>query len=353
MSKLLAYSGLTTKVRAMEKNLLKEAEYEQIMGFHSVTDVVTFLEKQPGYRDVFNGVDIYALHRGDLEKYLLASSYRDFAKLYNFASVSQRKYLELYFMQFETHLLKQVLRGILNKHSVSFELSIIKPYFDKFSKIDLTLLAEAKSIDDYIASLKSTIYYGPMLIVHNMADVSLYDYELCLDLQYFEIMWNNRSKFLSGTDYKVVTMSYGYMIDLLNLQWIYRCKKYYKIANADVYSMLIPINYKLKKSQLHDMAVAENLNTLMEIFHQTYYYKKSKGFELEEESFETLYKILLDKHHTASFKTNPYSLACIDTYLYQKQQEISKLISLIECIRYSYPTDKIHNLLNNGGEQFD
>ena len=133
MAGLLAYSGLTTKVRAMEKNLLSEDDYSHIMHLNSVTEVVTFLEKHKGYRELFQGIDIYELHRGDLERFIHLSSYRDFSKLYNFASVGQRKYLELYFMKHETHLLKQILREILNKNCISFHLSAVKPYFDIFS----------------------------------------------------------------------------------------------------------------------------------------------------------------------------------------------------------------------------
>lgn len=353
MAKLLAYSGLTTKVRAMEKNLLHEDDYSQIMNLNSITEVVTFLEKQKGYENIFKGVNIYDLHRGDLEKFLYLSSYRDFSKLYNFASVRQRKYLELYFMKYETHLLKKILREILNKNYVSYDLSAIKPYFDNFSKINLPLLSEAKSVDDFILSLKGTIYYESLVRIYEISNTLLYDYELCLDLQYFETMWGSRKKFLSGVDYEVITRSYGYKIDLLNLQWIYRCKKYYKISNADIYAMLIPINYKFSKSQIKEMVNAETLNAMMETFSKTYYYKKVKALALEDGSHEKLYKILMDKHHNTSFKANPYSLACIDTYLYQKQQEISKLISLIECIRYSYPFDKINKMLNNGGEKID
>lgn len=353
MAKLLAYSGLTTKVRAMEKNLLNEEDYSQIINLNSVTEVVSYLEKHRGYAELFKGINIYELHRGELEKFLHLSSYRDFSKLYNFASVNQRKYLELYFMKHETHLLKQLLREILNKNCISSDISAVKPYFDKFSKINLSLLSEAKSVDNFITSLKGTIYYEPLIRVQEIPNTLLYDYELCLDLQYFETMWGSRKKYLSGVDYEVITQSYGYKLDLLNLQWIYRCKKYYKISNADIYAMLIPIYYKFKKSQIKEMVEAETINGMLQEFSKTYYYKKAKSLALEDGSHEKLYRILMDKHHNKSFKANPYSLACIDTYLYRKQQEISKLISLIECIRYSYSSDKINNLLNNGGERID
>ena len=97
MSHLLAYSGLTTKVRAMESNLITHEMFTEMAGLSSVTEVVNYIGNLKSYKDIFNSVDVNGLHRGDLERYLLLSSYKDFGKLYNFASVKQRKYLEIYF----------------------------------------------------------------------------------------------------------------------------------------------------------------------------------------------------------------------------------------------------------------
>lgn len=350
MTNLLAYSGLTTKVRAMEGNLLSEQDFSQIMSLSSVTEVISFLEKQKGYKNFLGNSNIYDIHRGDLEKHLMVSAYRDYAKLYNFASVSQRKYLELYFMKYETHLLKQILREILNTGHIEYDLSIIKPYLDKFSKINVSLLSGTTTLEEFTEALKDTVYYKPLMALHSASNTLLFDYELCLDLQYFETMWKGRDKYLSGTDYKVITASYGMMIDLLNIQWIYRCKKYYSMSGPQVVAMLIPVNYKLKKQQLREMANADSLESMLNIFGKTYYSKMIRSLSLDINRQDLLYKLLMDKQHNASFKTNPYSIACIDTYLYKKQQEISKLIYLIECIRYSYPPDKINTIMNNGGE---
>ncbi len=41
------------------------------------------------------------------------------------------------------------------------------------------------------------------------------------------------------------TRDCGTKIDLLNLQWIYRAKKYYHLLPPDIYSMTIPIHYRL------------------------------------------------------------------------------------------------------------
>lgn len=45
----MAYSGLTTKIRAMQAKLLTQADYETISGFTDVVQVVEFLKTKPAY----------------------------------------------------------------------------------------------------------------------------------------------------------------------------------------------------------------------------------------------------------------------------------------------------------------
>lgn len=347
MSNLLAYSGLTTKVRAMESNLITQEKFAEMAGLSSVTEVVGYIGNLKAYKDIFKDIDINSLHRGDLERYLLLSSYKDFGKLYNFASVKQRKYLEIYFMRYETHILKQIFRELADKHKIIMDLSVIKPYFERFSDLNLDVISKSVTIDDCILGLNNTKYFPPLKRVQSLGNASLFDYELALDLLYFETMWNCRSKYLKGTDYKVITEAYGTKIDLLNLQWVYRCKKFYNLKPENIYSMLIPINYKLKSSQLKQFVNAENISAMSEIFKTTYYSKINEDFDLNTDSYESLYGPYMNKIYSLTFKNNPYSLACINTYLSRKGQEISKLISLTECIRYSLPASEILEILNN------
>ena len=53
--------------------------------------------------------------------------------------------------------------------------------------------------------------------------------------------------FFSGNDLAEITKAYGEKFDMLNLQFIFRSKRYFNMAPADIYALLIPMNYKLKK----------------------------------------------------------------------------------------------------------
>ena len=111
MGNLLTYSGLTTKVRAMESRFFTERQYEELASLATVGDALEFIKSQPAYGEVLASADS-STHRSELEKLLLLSRYRDFEKLYRFAGPGPRKFLSLYFSGFEIALLKRCLRSI-------------------------------------------------------------------------------------------------------------------------------------------------------------------------------------------------------------------------------------------------
>ena len=91
MSGLLSYSGLTTKIRAMQSHLLNDQNFREIVELESVPQAVSYLKQHKGYEDLFEGYNEADLHRGQIEKMLRLTVYRDFSKLYRFANVEQRK----------------------------------------------------------------------------------------------------------------------------------------------------------------------------------------------------------------------------------------------------------------------
>ena len=49
MGTLLSYSGLSTKIRAMQSQLMTKKQYQEISQMESVSQIVAYLKKQPGF----------------------------------------------------------------------------------------------------------------------------------------------------------------------------------------------------------------------------------------------------------------------------------------------------------------
>ena len=97
---LVAYSGMTTKIRAMKNKLLSPEQYEEITHFTTVAELISFLQTTPAYGEVLASMDPALAHRGEVESRMTFSTYSDFSKIYHFAGNSQKKYLEYYFMKY-------------------------------------------------------------------------------------------------------------------------------------------------------------------------------------------------------------------------------------------------------------
>ena len=67
MGTLLSYSGLSTKIRAMQSRLMTEKQYQEIAQMESVTQVVAYLKRQPGFAKLWADLDESSLHRGEIE----------------------------------------------------------------------------------------------------------------------------------------------------------------------------------------------------------------------------------------------------------------------------------------------
>lgn len=339
MSGLRTYSGITTKIRAIRSRMLKKEQFLEMAGFHSVVEVINYLKGTDAYKDMFMSIKPEDLHRGNIEKLLKMCYYKDFENLYLFANTEQRKYLLLFFKRYELSFLKGCLRNICRTNSEDRSNKEVISIFKKYSKLDAEALQAEVTIEGFVEKLKGTGYYLQLKHVIENEKHSLFDYEIALDYYYFTMLWKEQKKKYKGLDAKIMERSLGYKIDILNMQWIYRSKKYYMLSEAEVYAMLIPINYMLTKADIVELVESKNIEDLSVALRNTFYGKLYP--EIVGENLEDIYIYLLDKVHEKDGMKYPYSVAIINSYLYKKEYEINKITTIMEAIRYSLDYEKI------------
>lgn len=332
MGNLLSYSGLSTKIRAMQAKLVGEKEYREIAQLTSVPQVAAYLKKQPGYSDLWADLDENALHRGEIEKLLTHSIHQNFAKLYRFANPQQRTFMALYFKRYEIAVMKECLRKIFDKGRVALDLSLFNDFFSKHSKIDLDKLTAASTVEEFINSLQGTEYYSPLSKIGNEYTPLLFDYGMALDQYYFSNIWKVKDKLFRKKDLSEIIKAYGNKFDMLNLQWIYRAKKYYRMTPTDIYALLIPVQYKLSQKEIMALVEATNMEEFGRILDKTAYKKRFP--DLTPETLEEYYTLNLRTILETEARKNPHSVIMIYSYLYHKEHEVDRLTAAIECIRY-------------------
>lgn len=339
MGNLLAYSGIVTKVRAMEAKLLTKEQFNEIMGMGSVPEVVTYLIQNTVYREILENLDPSLVHRGNIEKLLILSLYGDYTKIYRFCTLDQRKILRLYLKRHEVELINYCLRIVINHYQEPFDLNHKKAFFDRYSQISIDKLIHARTTDELIENLKGTEYYGTLKKLRDGGKATLFDYDLTLNLYYFTSMWKGHKKILKDKELELFERDYGTQINMLNIQWIYRAKKYFSLSPPDIYALLIPVQYKMRTELMKEMVEAPDLETFQKAVEKTSYARHYDfGQNLTVEKMYTDYLYYL---YTTDRRRNPYSIASINTYLFLKEEEIKKLTTVMECVRYGVSPDEI------------
>ena len=255
---LLAYSGITTKVRAMESRLLKPEQFQELAEQEDVRSAADYLKAQPAYAEVFEGLDDTKLHRGYMEQILTQSEYRDFTRLYRFSGVKQRRFLDLYFKHYEVEVIKKLLRHVLGGREGQPDLSMFQDFFEKHSDLNLELLCRAKNFSEFTEALEGTVYGELLKQMQENGQPGLFDCELKLDLFYFRSLWKLRSKILSKEERKILDVCFGSRLDLLNIQWICRARNFYRLSPAEIYALLIPVHYRLRADKVRQLVDAED-----------------------------------------------------------------------------------------------
>lgn len=336
MNNVIAYSGIATKIRAMRAKLLKTEDYLALASMGTVMDIIAYLKDTKAYGTLLRQMDDSLYHRGNIEKILVQSLYDDYTRLYRFSNREQREFLKLYLRRYEVDLINHCLRIVFNHYKMTFDLDYKKPFFDKYSDINIDLLITSGDVNDLVENLKGTEYYDPLSRVRDSGADGLFDYDLALNLYYFSTMWKKGKHLLSKKDLAVFTRNLGMKIDLMNLQWIYRAKKYYYMLAPDIYTMLIPIQYRLPAETFKLLVEAPTVEEFFQILNDKTSYGKKYHFD-EEHRVEEIVEECLKQLYVTAYRNHPYSMACLYTYLFLKEEEMNKITTVLECIRYGLP----------------
>ncbi|MCP1100828.1 V/A-type H+-transporting ATPase subunit C [Aequitasia blattaphilus] len=339
MSSMMAYSGIVTKIKAMEAKLLTEQDFEEISNMKNVPEVIEFLKQRPGYEKYINQMDPSLYHRRHVEKMLIQSLYDDYTRVYRFANATQRKFMKFYIKHYEVDLINYCLRILFNHYDWPFDLDYKKPFYDQYSQLSIDRLVTSKSVDDLIENIKDTEYYKPLQQIHESGAATIFDYDLALELYSFSAIWKSRKRALNKKELDLFTRDMGTAIDLINLQWIYRAKKYYNMLAPDIYSMTIPVQYRFSVDEFKDLVEAPSVDEFIAKVQETSYAKK---YNIDNtKTLEQMYNDCMIKLYLADRRSNPYSVASINTYFFLKETEITKLTTALECIRYGLSSREI------------
>ena len=338
MTNSLTYGGIITKVKAMSSHLVKEADFKRIVELDSIAELINYLRTKPSYEQIFKDVNETTIHRGQIEELMKTSLLMDFGKIYTFGTREQRAFLDVFFLRYEVNILKECLELIYNQKN-TLHLAEFQPFFEKHSELNITALAECESLDEYISYLKDTKYEAILSNLHNSNNtISLSDFEAQLDIFCYQRIWKMLNKNFKGKEKKRMLTLFGTQIDILNIMWIYRSKKFYDVSAKEIYLTIIPIHFHLRKEQIVKLVESSGVTEFLSALQTTYYSYLEK--EYAKGSIESIYSEQMHKNYKQLLRSASHSMLNVLYYLFLKEEELDHVTTALECIRYNLEPDE-------------
>jgi len=136
-------------------------------------------------------------------------------------------------------------------------------------------------------------------------------------VQYYLSLWRKLNKMdkLGSMNRKPginsMKQSLGLDIDLRNVLWIYRLRKYHNIQGHAVYGHLIPVRHRFSKADIANMVNCRNIDEIMRPYRQAAGLAGAR-FDSPEKYFATL----VCQKYNSEFRKNANSLTGACGYLY-------------------------------------
>lgn len=337
MFRIFKYSHISAKIKAMKGKMLTEEDYQTLMKKTNVSEIATYLKYDTYYSNALQDLNEANVHRGYLEILLYQAEIADALKIARYTTGDDKTIYRYVYRKYEIEDLKKMLRTLqMGKSLTEIDRKIL--FISKYSKINFKEALKAKNILELVESVKGTNFYGilkPLII--DSEHIDLFAAEMALDLYYFTRLVG-QIKMFKGSEKETLYSLFGADADMKNIFWIYRGKKYYQIHKEMLYRYLIPLSYKLHKSEIVKMVEAQDIEEFMEVLSTTYY-KDYLGDNPNEWGHK--YSEFVLKVQGNNIQRDPYSLAPIVGYMMIKELEIHNIISIIEGVRYQVLPEEI------------
>jgi V/A-type H+-transporting ATPase subunit C len=256
---------------------------------------------------------------------------KDCIKIKKFLNQSDEKVLRALICRYETTYLKNIIResmaGIQNLSAPPKEMIEI-------AEFDAVAASRAQSVEGIIKELEGSPYKEPIAALYQRGRTpSLFEIETTLDIYYFKRIWKTVSRYAAKSRIKEIIAQEA---DMLNLLWIYRCKKYYSISNEVIYALMLPVHRRLNPEKIRELIETEDFDSAAADIKYYDFIKNAGAANYEKE----LMKILTGLFAKIN-RAQPYSAAAPLEYIFAKRLEIENVLSIIEGVRYGLGSEKI------------
>lgn len=344
MGTFAQFAAVNTKIKALQRDLLKEDDYRRMLDARNVEEVVQYLKENTAYGALLEDIDTGPVQINKLEVVFRTHILKRYETLIHYLTEKYRILFRIIFMRYEVENLKLIIRAVTRKEDLA-------PLVDSFyqssviPQLDYKQLTMAKTFEEVIHHLQNTRYHKVLApYAGESPDRLLFYVEMSLDRMYFKTLAVATSK-IEPEDESLVTELLGKNTDILNIQWIYRGQKFYHISSEELFNYSLPTGAQLDLKSLRKLCYAADEGDLIEKLKKTPYaflFQEDENFErFMEIRMERYLFSLLKKMDKKSFMTFLPTVI----YIHRLEFEMRDIFSILEAKKFNLSFEDIKQFL--------
>lgn len=323
----LKYPNLIAKLKGMNAKNLNSKDFEELLKQNNIVSINSILKAKSYHLKNLDDNSSREEIENELDNILID----DIEKIEKYLSNKDKEILFNCVLDYEIKVFMDVLKKIKYGKIEQNKIDNINKWTSKiFNK--LQGIARVNNINEIKIYSKKTAFENIINIfldTNNIEESNLFLIEMQLDKFYFENLFNNlnteSSKKLIGTK-----------IDLENIIWIYRMKKYYNMPEEEIKKYIIEVDYNLKC--LNELIAIDDYKQIIEILKKTKY---KEIFETENENLEILIRKYMYNQYKKTFRQAKYDISTIISYLGMDKNQIENIINIVGGVEYKIDKQKI------------
>ena len=242
MYKVRTHAAANAKAKVILGSLLTEDDFTKLIQLETADAVKSYLLSKTHYQKMTTTVnDDTEAFEILLKKYFFTA----YEKFFLFYVDAYRNFFKAMLNRYEVENLKLFIRTLNRGESVR-GISEHLLFSARYSNLDYEALLTARTIEDLMSILKGTLYYDTIRIfIDEPPEQMSFHMEMALDRSYFNRLYEAINK-LKKRDRLMMLDLLGINVDILNIQWIYRGRKYFDISSEELF------NFTLNAGKLYD-----------------------------------------------------------------------------------------------------
>ena len=351
---LSKYAFINAKLRARISQLLPDEMFGQLAKAPSLDAALALLRDTP-----FSGLEGIYASTGDLklaELDLLKSEIELYRSLRQHLHPNSKQVVDALLCRFEIENLKNAIRVYFDRkiRHRSVETSIHYVLHDQvIHPIPTDLICNAESLDE-IAGLCDGTPYARIIqkYAHTVEqEKSLFRMEVGLDLHYYRSLVDAINS-LDSRDRTIALRLIGVEIDLQNISWIIRFKKFYDLPLEAILATLIPGGLNLNRAIIDELYRAHNVAGVLQGFVEGKYPGLSTLLSAQTSGSTArlmLIQRILDEIRRYEVQRimggYPFTIGIILAYFVLKGDELKKIRTVLNAKLYGRESERIESML--------